>query len=149
MADAVIEIVGQDELPTIVELYNQIYRPTRDQAGFRRRALGRYNALTMLARVGERPVGFLVGFENSPEEFFAWTYGVHPDFRRQGVAAQLFEAAGEWAKSHNYESIRLEVPNAARAMLHLAVHVGFDVAGVHRDPASGDTTVIFELALDE
>jgi len=34
-------------------------------------------------------------------------------------------------------------------MLHLAVRLGFDVAGVHRDPASGDTTVLFELALDD
>src|SRR5262249_52625041 len=138
MADAIIEIVGQDELPTIVELYNQVYRPSRDAAGFKRRALGHYNVVQMLARVGDRPIGFFLGFEHSPETFLAWSFGVHPDFRRQGVASQLLEAAQEWAKTHSYESCRLEVPNAARPTLHLAVHLGFDITGVRLDPERGD-----------
>ena len=48
MADAIVEIVGQDDLPTIVDLYNRIYRPVRDIAAFRRRFLGRHNVLQMI-----------------------------------------------------------------------------------------------------
>ena len=62
MADAIIDIVGQDDLPVIVDLYNQIYRPPRDVDAFRRRFRGRYNVLRMIARVKDRPVGFFVGF---------------------------------------------------------------------------------------
>src|SRR5207248_131736 len=106
MADAIIEIVGQDDLPTIVDLYNQIYRPPRDVESFRRRFMARYNALRMIARVKDQPVGFFLGFELKPTTFFAWFYGVLPDFRRQGIATQLMEAVHAWAREQGYESVR-------------------------------------------
>ena len=37
MADALIDIVGPEELPVIVKLYNQIFRPARDLESFQRR----------------------------------------------------------------------------------------------------------------
>ena len=40
MADAIVDIVGQDDLPVIVDLYNQIYRPAKDADSFRRRFRG-------------------------------------------------------------------------------------------------------------
>ena len=36
MADALIDIVGPEELPDLVKLYNQIFRPSRDLESFRR-----------------------------------------------------------------------------------------------------------------
>ena len=83
MADAIIDIVGPEDLPDIVRLYNQIFRPGRDLESFRRRYLGRYNVLQLLARLGDRPVGFFLGFELKPTVFFAWFYGVVPDCRRR------------------------------------------------------------------
>src|SRR5881275_1949560 len=102
MADAIIDIVGVDELPLIVEMYNQIFRPTKTIESFRRRYLGRYNVLQLVARVKDRPVGFFLGFELKPDTFFAWFYGVLPDFRRHGVATQLMEAAHDWVRQHGY-----------------------------------------------
>src|SRR5262245_34412059 len=107
MADAIIEIVGQDDLPTLVDLYNRIYRPARDVTTFRRRLLGRHNVLQMIARIGDQPVGLFLGFELKPTTFFVWFCGVLPEMREQGVAAQLMEAAQEWAKLSHYDSIRL------------------------------------------
>src|SRR4029450_8628472 len=78
--DAVIDVVGTEELPAIVDLYNQIFRPQRDIESFRRRYLGRYNVLQMLASVKGKPCGFFLGFELKPTTYFAWFYGVHPDF---------------------------------------------------------------------
>lgn len=149
MADAIIEIVGHEDLPVIVELYNQVFRPPRDPAAFKRRFLGRYNTLQMLARIGERPVGFFLGFELKPTVFFTWYYGVLTDFRRQGVASQLMEAVHEWARQSNYESVRMECHNAARAMLHLALDQEYDITGLRWDPDKGDNLVIFEKMLTE
>ena len=143
MADAIIEIVGQEDLPVIVDLYNQIYRPARDAESFRRRFLGRYNVLSMIARVKDRPVGFFMGFELKPTTFFAWFYGVLADYRRQGIATQLMEAVHDWAREHEYESVRLECHNSARPMLHLAIALGYDIAGIRWDPDRGDNLVIF------
>jgi GNAT superfamily N-acetyltransferase len=149
MADAIVEIVGQDDLPVIVDLYNQIYRPSRDVDSFHRRFRGRYNILQMIARIKDQPVGFFLGFELKPTAFFAWFYGVLPDFRRQGIATQLMEAVHEWAREHEYESVRLECHNSARSMLHLAIALGYIVSGIRWDPDRGDNLVIFEKTLND
>jgi GNAT superfamily N-acetyltransferase len=149
MADAIIDIVGQDDLPVIVDLYNQIYRPAKDADSFRRRFRGRYNILRMIARIQDRPVGFFLGFELKPTTFFAWFYGVLPDFRRQGIASQLMDAVHEWAKDHEYESIRLECHNSARAMLHLAIEMNYIIAGIRWEPERADNLVILEKTFAE
>lgn len=147
MADAIIDIVGPEELPQIVELYNQIFRPPRTADSFRRRYLGRYNVLQMLARVEDRPVGFFLGFELKPDVFFAWFYGVLADYRRSGIGSQLMEAAQSWAAQHGYETIRLECHNQHRPLLHLAIDIGYDIVGIRWDADRGANLVIFEKSL--
>src|SRR5205823_15077929 len=51
MADAIIDLVGPEELPVISSLYNQIFRPARDVESFKRRFRGRFNTLQLLARL--------------------------------------------------------------------------------------------------
>ncbi len=149
MADAVIELVGPDDMPVISSLYNQIFRPQRDTESFTRRFRGRYNILMLLARVKDQPVGFFLGFELKPGVFFAWFYGVLPDLRRQGIASQLMEAVHSWAKQNDYESIRFECHNQHRPMLHLAIALGYDIVGIRWDPDRGDNLVIFEKVLGQ
>lgn len=147
MADATIEMVGPDDLPVISELYNQIFRPPRDVDSFHRRYRGRYNVLQLVARLQDRPVGFFLGFELKPTVFFAWFYGVIPEYRRQGVASQLMDAVHSWARQNDYESIRFECHNQHRPMLHLAIALEYDIVGIRWDPDRGDNLVIFEKVL--
>jgi len=147
MADAIIEIVGPEELPVIAKLYSRIFRPGRDEASFRRRFRGRYNTLQLVARIQEEPVGFFLGFELKPTVYFAWFYGVVPDFRRQGIASQLMDAVHSWAKQNEYESIRMECHNQHRPMLHLAIAHEYDIVGIRWDPDRTDNLVIFEKVL--
>jgi GNAT superfamily N-acetyltransferase len=147
MADAIIDIVGPEDLEEIVKLFNQIFRPARDKEFFNRRYLGRYNVLQMVARIDDRPVGFFLGFELKPSVFFCWFYGVLPEFRRQGIASQLIEAVHEWAREHGYESIRFECHNQHRPMLHLGIALGYDILGIRWDPDRNANLVLFEKAL--
>ena len=147
MADATIDLVGPQDLPTIVTLYNQMFRPQRDLDSFQRRYRGRYNILQLLARLGDRPVGFFLGFELKPLVFFAWFYGVLPEVRRQGIASQMMEAVHSWALQNEYESIRFECHNQHRPMLHLAIELGYDIVGMRWDSDRGDNLVIFEKVL--
>lgn len=147
MADAVIEIVGPEDLPVIAKMYNQIFRPPRDVEAFRRRFSGRYNGLQMIARIKDTPVGFFLGFELKPTVYFCWFYGVLPDFRRQGIASQIMEAVHDWARQNDYESIRFECHNQHRPMLHLAIAKEYDIVGMRWDPDRGDNLVIFEKSL--
>jgi GNAT superfamily N-acetyltransferase len=148
MADALIDIVGPEELPAIVKLYNQIFRPARDVESFHRRYLGRHNVLQMVARVNDRPVGFSLGFELKPEVFFSWFYGVVPEFRRQGIASQLMEAVHSWARLNDYESIRFECHNQHRAMLHLGIAREYDIVGIRWDPDRNENLVLFQKTLN-
>jgi GNAT superfamily N-acetyltransferase len=147
MADAIIELVGPDELPVIVNLYNQIFRPPRDVESFRRRFRGRYNILQLVARIEDRPVGFFLGFELKPTVYFTWFYGVIPECRRQGVASQLMDAVHSWAKQNEYDSIRFECHNQHRPMLHLGIAMMYDIVGMRWDPDRGENLVIFEKVL--
>lgn len=147
MADATVDIVGPEDLSEIVTLFNQIFRPARDAEFFKRRYLGRHNVLQLIARLEERPVGFFLGFELKPSVFFAWFYGVLPDFRRQGVASQLMEAVHEWAREHEYEAIRFECHNQHRSMLHLGIALGYDILGIRWDPDRGANLLLFQKTL--
>jgi GNAT superfamily N-acetyltransferase len=147
VADAIIDIVGTGDLPVIVKLYNQIFRPGRDEEFFRRRYLGRYNILQMVARIEDLPVGFFLGFELKPRVFFAWFYGVVSDFRRQGIASQLMDAVHDWARENDYESIRFECHNQHRPMLHLGIALGYDIVGIRWDPDRAENLVLFQKAL--
>jgi GNAT superfamily N-acetyltransferase len=147
MADAIIDMVGPEDLPLISRLYNQIFRPPRDVESFHRRYRGRYNVLQLIARVDGQPVGLFLGFELKPTVYYAWFYGVLADFRRQGIASQLMEAVHSWAHQNDYESIRFECHNQHRPMLHLAIALGYDIVGIRWDPDRGDNLVIFEKVL--
>jgi GNAT superfamily N-acetyltransferase len=147
MADAIIDILSLEELPEIVQLYNQIFRPGRDIESFRRRYLGRHNILQLVARVKERLVGFFLGFELKPATFFGWFWGVLADFRRQGIASQLMDAVHAWGRQNDYESIRFECHNSHRAMLHLAIRHEYDIVGIRWDPDRGENLVLCEKVL--
>ena len=149
MADAVIDIVGPEELPAIVKLYNQIFRPARDVESFRRRYRGRYNVLQLVARLKDRPVGFFLGFELKPTVFFAWFYGVLPEFRRQGIASQLMDAVHAWARDNDYNAIRFECHNQHRPMLHLGIAVGYDIVGIRWDPDRNENLLLFQKMLTQ
>lgn len=144
MANAEIVVVGPGEVTLIAELYNEIFRPPKDVEFFRRRMAGRQNVLLLVANVENRPAGFALGIELKPNVFFSWLTGVLPDCRRAGIASQLQEAQAAWAAEHGYQYVRMECNNSHRAILHLAIKMGFDVAGVRWDPDRAENLVIFE-----
>src|SRR5690554_3310064 len=144
MANAEVVIVGPGEIPLMADLYNEMFRPPRTVEFFRRRLLGRYNALFLIANVDGRPAGFSIGFELKPTVYFGWLLGVIPALRRQGIAAQIHEAQCAWAAEHGYQYLRMECLNAHRAILHLAIAMDFNVVGLRWDPDRQDNLIIFE-----
>ena len=149
MAQVDITIVTESQLPVIVELYNQIFRPTENENYFRRRFQGRYNVLVMLASLDNRPIGFCIGFELKPLVFYTWLIGVHADFRRKGIGRQLLESQNEWAKTHSYEFCRFEALNRHRAMVQMAVGYLYDIVGTRWDSVHSDLLIQFEKPLHE
>ncbi len=100
-----------------------------------------------MARIDKQPVGFFLGFELKPAVYFAWFYGVLPEYRRQGVASQLMDAVHSWAQQNGYEAIRFECHNQHRPMLHLGIAREYDIVGMRWDTDRGENLVIFEKTL--
>jgi GNAT superfamily N-acetyltransferase len=148
MKDSVIDIVGRDEMPVLVEMYNRVFRPHRDVDSFERRFRSRLNVLRMIARVKSEPVGFFLGFELKPTVYFSWFIGVVPEYRRLGVGSQLLEAVHEWVEQQGYDAIRFECFNQHRPMLHLALSREYDIVGIRWDGSQGENLIIFEKTLN-
>ena len=147
MSEAVIEVVGADQLPLIVEMFNKIFRPSKTLETFQRRYQGRHNVLQLVAKVDGEPAGFFLGYELKPDTYYAWFYGVLSDHRRDGLGSQLMEAAQKWAAENSYETIRLECYNQHRPMLHLAIDLNYDIVGMRWDADRSENLVIFEKNL--
>jgi GNAT superfamily N-acetyltransferase len=147
MADVIIDLLAPDDVSVIVQLYNQIFRPPRDDEHFLRRYLGRHNIVQMVARQEDKPVGFLIAFELKPRMLFVWFTGVLSAVRRQGVASQLFDALHSWARQNDYEAIRCECFNRQRAMLHLALASEYDIVGLRWDADHSDNLVLLQKTL--
>src|ERR1700704_5883728 len=149
VAQADIIIADDKLLSQAVEVYNLIFRPKREADYFKRRFMGRYNALTLLARMDEKPVGFWIGFELKPGMFYHLLGGVKADMRRHGLGRQLQEAQQAWAKDHGYEHIRCECLNHQREFIHFAIAVGYDIVGIRWDSSHADNLIVFEKNLLE
>lgn len=147
MAQADIIIADESLLPQAVEIYNCVFRPKREIDYFKRRFMGRYNVLNLLARVEGRPVGFWIGFELKPGMFYHWLGGVLPEFRRHNIARQMAEAQQAWAKDHGYEYLRSECMNHQREYLHFAVKLCYDIVGIRWDSTHADNLIVFERNL--
>lgn len=144
MANADIIVVGPSETALIVELYNAVFTPPRDLAFFERRMRGRTHVLNLIAEIERRPVGFSCGIELKPNTWFNWLVGVLPDFRRAGIGSQLLAAEHAWAAENGYSYARMECHNQHRAVLQMAITLGFDVVGVRWDPDRQSNLVIIE-----
>jgi GNAT superfamily N-acetyltransferase len=147
MADVIVDLIAPDDVSVVVSLYNQVFRPPRDEDEFLRRYQGRHNVVQMVARLGGRAVGFVIGFELKPRVFFLWFMGVLGSHRRQGVASQLLDAVHHWAKDNDYESVRIECFNWQRPMLHLALNNEYDVIGLRYDADHSDNLILLQKAL--
>ncbi len=147
MANAKIEPIGIADIGVVVNMYNEVFSPSADEALFRRRFEGRRNESILVAVIEDRPVGFIVGFELIPTTYFTWVAGVLPDYRRTGVATQLMQGQQAWAQDHDYDILRFECQNQHRPMLHVAITEGYDLVGIRWDTGSGNNVVIFEKDL--
>src|SRR4051794_41632028 len=114
VANADIIIADEKLLPQAVDLYNGMFRPKREIDFFKRRFMGRYNALTLLARMDDKPVGFWIGFELKPGMFYHWLGGVVPAGRRHGGGRQFQGAPQSWAQDPGDEDVRGEGMNHQR-----------------------------------
>ncbi len=80
--------------------------------------------------------GFKLGYRRGPSLFYSWLGGVHPDARRQGVAADLMRRQHAWAQSQGYTEIETQTRATNNAMIILNLRSGFRICGYRLDHMS-------------
>lgn len=119
-----------------------------DAQAIRQRIGGRV-ACALVAYDEAQPVGFKLGYETAPGEFYSWLGGVAPAYRRDGVAQRLLEAQERWAQEHGYARLRVKTRNQFRAMLMLLIRNGYQIIGLEKKGEAADYRLLLEKSLTD
>ncbi|EQA3416905.1 GNAT family N-acetyltransferase [Cronobacter dublinensis] len=117
-----------------------------DAQAIRQRIGGRV-ACALVAYDEAQPVGFKLGYETAPGEFYSWLGGVAPAYRRDGVAQRLLEAEERWAQEHGYARLRVKTRNQFRAMLMLLIRNGYQIIELEKKGEAADYRLLLEKSL--
>ncbi|WP_226673530.1 GNAT family N-acetyltransferase [Rossellomorea aquimaris] len=80
-----------------------------------------------MAMVGSKVIGYKLGYELDPHTFYSWLGGVDPEYRKQGIAAELMKRQHHTLKELGYAVVQTKTMNKWRSMLILNIKNGFDV----------------------
>ena len=74
-------------------------------------------------------IGCKIGYQISSDSFYSWLGGVHPNFRRQGIAQFMMQLQTEWCIRNNFQKIRTKALIHNSAMYQLNFMHDFRVIG--------------------
>lgn len=127
----ILRLTADNRRPYLAQalaLHRQILGPLSARR-FRDRLRGQRGRLLLVALVDDRVVGYKFGYQDRPGRFYSWLGGVHPDFRRQGVASALMRHQHRLLRRAGYREVRCHTRNRFRGMLILSLLHGFEIIG--------------------
>lgn len=103
--------------------------------------------LIQLAHSGDDVIGFKIGYESAPREFYSWMGAVALTARNYGVASSLLFAQHDWCKTNGYAKIVTKTKNEWRTMLIMNLRNGFDIIGTEPDSKRGGIKILLAKSL--
>lgn len=85
--------------------------------------------LIIFAMFDDTLIGCKIGYKISSDSFYSWIGGVHPDFRRQGIAQYMMQLQSDWCIKNGFRIIRTKTLINNTAMYCLNFKNGFRVIG--------------------
>lgn len=138
-----------DHLARVVELMDTVFGPKAGQdAEMLADELNAHRRwLVSLAYAANTLVGFKIAHRERRGRVRSWLGGVHPDYRRRGIARALMHAQHTWCRAEGFTTIRTVTTNSFRGMLILNIATGFEIVGVRA--TGGEPKIMLELRLDQ
>ena len=127
-ARVIVEPMRLDDVGDVHEIERLSFRTPWPAYAFEQELKGNRLARYLVARAGERVVGF-AGIWTMVDDAHITTFGVHPDWRRQGIGRQLLLNIAELSQSIGARRMTLEVRASNHAAQALYRAFDFDVAG--------------------
>lgn len=83
----------------------------------------------LIAEEGGRIVAFVAGFMSQarPDEAYIHFTGVHPDYRRQGLARRMYDRFFDLARDHNRTVVRCCTGEVNRLSVKFHTGIGFEL----------------------
>lgn len=81
--------------------------------------------LFLVAYDGERPIGFKLGYVEEALTFYSWLGGVHPEYRKQGIAQTLLNMQEETVRALKMKKITFRTYDRFPAMIKLGQKNGY------------------------
>ena len=152
MTDIQIEVhtaLEEAALSKLVELERAVFEKPLDAAVIRNELFNRAGLIVLLARVEGSYRGYKVGYRLSATDdyFYSWIGGVHPDYRRRGIARLLMERQHQLAREAGCSYVRTKTRNKYKSMLILNLKVGFDVCGLYHKLDEQHPGIVLEKRL--
>lgn len=92
-------------------------------------------------------IGFKLGYEERPGEFYSWLGGVLTDARGQGAARALLHEQERRLQALGYREVRVKSRNRYRAMLMLLLSENYDIIDIEPQELSTDNRIWFRKIL--
>lgn len=127
----VIDPMRVRDLSEILKIERLSFTTPWSRGAFLSELLENDRAYYLVARSGERPVGY-IGVWIIAGEGHITNVAVHPDFRRSGVGTRLLTAIGDLAREKGATRLTLEVRRSNAGAQRLYVALGFESAGIRR-----------------
>lgn len=128
MARVVVEPMTLDDVAAVHEIERLSFSTPWPAHAFEQELRGNRLARYIVARAGDRVVGF-AGLWMMVDEAHVTTFGVHPDWRRQGIGRQLLLNLAELSSAIGARRMTLEVRVSNEAAQALYRGFGFELAG--------------------
>lgn len=77
-----------------------------------------------------RLIGFKAGYAMGRGRYYSWLGGVHPDFRRRGIAAELMRRQHAWLRERGFETVETATNRDNLAMIRANLDHGFTICGL-------------------
>lgn len=138
-------------LNEILELLEAVF-PEVDPEGMWRRdtawRIGNMPEFTLFeARERERLIGCKMGYAHTQTRYYSWLGGVHPEFRRRGIATELMRRQHLWLLENGYRTVETGARQDNHDMAKLNLASGFSVVGIRYKGQVPD--VIYEKRLPD
>ena len=127
-ARVVVDPMRLDDVPAVHEIERLSFSTPWPAHAFEQELKGNRLARYVVARAGDRIVGF-AGLWLMVDEAHVTTFGVHPDWRRQGIGRQLLLNLAELSLAIGARRMTLEVRPSNEPAQALYRSFGFEVSG--------------------
>jgi GNAT superfamily N-acetyltransferase len=105
----------------------------------------RYDLLMLLARLGDEPVGFKIGYRESQHIYYSAKGGILAAYRRRGISRRLLYAMIERIRKQDYQILAYDTfPNMHPGMTIMGLVEGFRVTRADYNPTYQDFRLRFE-----